>query len=79
MPLALIEIAGVVPPEDATGEVPVTLVTQVAQAIAPAPEIVTGLVPLSPALPTLAIGIPVGKSPVAIARNAGAPAVANKA
>lgn len=47
--------------------------------MAPAAEIATGDVPLKPELPTFPIGMPVGKSPVAIARNAGAPAVAKRA
>lgn len=55
------------------------LVTQVAQPMAPAAEIVTGDVPLRPDVPTLPMGMAVGRSPVAIARKAGAPAVANKA
>jgi hypothetical protein len=50
-------IAGVVPPEDEMGLVPVTLVTQVAQPIAPVEATVIGEVPLSPALPRLPMGI----------------------
>jgi len=44
---------------------------QVAQPMAPAAFIVTGEVPLNPALPTLAIGMAVGRSPAAMVPHAG--------